>query len=133
MECDQAGCLVRLVPVGETIRARYSPAVRDAIRVRKQQLVAVNRTSSGAEIAWRWYRGIVEEIRPEGIAVRRIDLLAGDCRIVADPEGLVRAPGEEVYYGNHDGWRIVDTVIDERPASYADARYLADAMAQLKA
>lgn len=131
VECDQAGCLVRLVTSGETVRAGFSPAVRDAVRVRKQQLVAVSSASSHPEIAWRWYRGVVEEIRPEGVAVRRIDLPAGECRIVADPEHLVLEPGQAVYYGRHDEWRIVDTVTGEAPARGAPAGYLADASARI--
>ena len=132
MECDPAGCLVRLVTSGETVRAGFSPAVLNTIRVRQHQLVAID-TSSSPQIAWRWYRGVVEEIRPEGVSVRRSDLPQAACRIVADPEHLVREPGETVYYGRHDEWRVVDTLIGDGPARGARAGYLADAAARLPA
>ena len=133
MECDHAGCFVRLVPSGETIRAGFSPAVRDAVRVRQQQLVALDSSRSRPEIAWRWYRGVVEQVRPEGLAVRRIDLPEGEWRLVADPEHLVRDPGQAVYYGHHDEWRVVDMVAADGPERGAQAGYLGDAAARLRA
>lgn len=130
MECDQTGCLVRLAPSGETLRAGFSPAAQDAIRVRKHQLVAVD-TSSSPQIAWRWYRGIVEEVLPGGVAVRRLDLPPGETRVVADPEHLVTQPGDAVYYGHHEEWCVIDTVSDEGPARGVLAGYLQDAAARI--
>jgi hypothetical protein len=108
---------VRLVESGERLRAVFSAKVKDTVRVRGGQLVAVDRGPAPPEIAWRWYRGVVEELRPEGAAVRRLDLEPGNVRLVSDPDGIARGPGNEVYYGDAGaGWVVIDGVTDDSPA-----------------
>ena len=108
---------MRLVESGDSLRAAFSARVKDTVRVRSRQLVAVDRGPAQPEIAWRWYRGVVEEFRPEGVSVRRLDLEPGNVRLVGDPDGIVRAPGDEVYYGDAGaGWVVIDGVTDDSPA-----------------
>ena len=93
--CDETGCEVRLVESGQTIRASFSQQVKDSIRIRRQQLVAIDQSSGQPEIAWRWYRGVVEATNESGVAVRRLDLPAGTTTRIrftsADGQGLLEA------------------------------------------
>ncbi|MBK9342256.1 MAG: hypothetical protein IPN07_04230 [Dehalococcoidia bacterium] len=115
VECDQTGCTVRLVESGETTRAVFSQLVRDKVRIRRQQLVAIDEGSGLPEIAWRWFRGVVESIDDAGVAIRRLDRPPGSCRTVANPHGIAAAVGGEVYYGHLDDWEVVAAVHDDAP------------------
>lgn len=131
--CDEAGCAVRLVESGETIRAAFSAEVKDRVRIRQQQLVAINPASSPPEIAWRWFRGVVEAIDDDTVSVRRLDLGPDACRVVSNAPGIPVSVGDDVYYGHHDQWTVIDRVLSggpSQPASIA-SRYFARMSEQL--
>jgi hypothetical protein len=48
---------VQLIESGTVITAAFSQKVKDAIRIRQQQLVAVNTETEPSEISWRWFIG----------------------------------------------------------------------------
>lgn len=117
LACDGDGCSVRLVETGKAIGAAFSPLVRDRIRIRRRQLVAIDTTVEPPQIAWRWFIGEVEAAEPEGISVRRLDQPPGSCRVVSNPPpGINVAAGSEVYYGHTDEWEVAGLVLDDRPA-----------------
>jgi len=115
--CDESGCNVRLVSSGDTIHAAFSEQVKDRIRIRRQQLVAVNRAVEPPQVAWRWFRGIVESVDEAGVSVRRLDLAPGACKVVTNASGLAVSVGDDVYYGHHESWEVVDRVANDLPAN----------------
>lgn len=116
LACDAEGCLVR--PVGEerTYRASYSERVRGAVRIRREQLVAVDRSASPPEIAWRWFIGEVEGAEGEAVSVRRADLPKGSCAVVTTGHVAPPAPGSMVFYTRFRDWELADTALNGEPA-----------------
>jgi hypothetical protein len=111
---------VRLVETGQVIWAAFSPLVRDHVRIRRRQLVALDTSIGPPEIAWRWFIGNVEAMEPDGIAVRRLDQPPGSCRVVSNPPaGTAPTVGAEVYYGHTKDWEVVDVVRNDRPTDPA--------------
>lgn len=102
---------MRLAETGQVIKAAYSSLVRDRIRIRQRQLVAVDTAAAPPQISWRWFIGEVEALGPEGVSVRRLDQPPGSCRVVSNPlPGIPVSVGSEVYYGHARDWEIVDAV-----------------------
>lgn len=111
---------MQLVESNETITAAFSPKVKDNIRIRRRQLVAIDTSTSPPEIAWRWFIGEVESVHESGVAVRRLDQPPGSCRVVSNPVlGLTVEPGSEVYYGHPGDWEVAGLVAGNRPADPA--------------
>ncbi|MGB4863961.1 MAG: hypothetical protein WBO97_16020 [Tepidiformaceae bacterium] len=127
VDCDDTGCRVRLVHTGQTVRASFSAQVKDRVRIRKDQLVALRDTNGSPEIAWRWFRGVVEAIDHAGVSVRRTDLPPDACRVVTNPGALALGVGDNVYYGHHEDWTVVDRVAGDKPEHPAEvgSRYFA--------
>jgi hypothetical protein len=117
--CDESGCAVRLVHSGETIRASFSEQVKDRIRIRQQQLVAVNTGTEPAEISWRWFIGEVEAIESDVVSIRRLDWEAGNTEQVTHAGTLAVAPGDLVFYTHGEDGVIVSHVADGIPADLA--------------
>jgi len=115
LACDAEGCLVR--PVGETrtYHAAYSDRVRGVVRIRREQLVAVDRTGSPPEIAWRWWLGEVESVEGQTISVRRADMPPGSCTVVATGTAAPPATGSMVFYGRAGEWELADTAVNGEP------------------
>ena len=108
---------MRLAGTGQVITAVYSPRVKDRIRIRQRQLVAIDAAELPPQIAWRWFIGEVEALEPEGISVRRLDQPPGSCRVVSNPPGGVEIPvGREVYYGHTDAWEVAGVASGDGPA-----------------
>lgn len=125
---------MQLVTSNKTITAAFSPKVKDTIRIRRRQLVAIDTSTSPPEIAWRWFIGVVESVDESGVAVRRLDQPPGSCRVVSNPvPGLTVEPGSEVYYGRPEGWEVAGLVRANRPADPASIveRYFPLIRAQL--
>ncbi len=109
--CDPDGCDVDLVAAGSR-RVSYSVAVRDTVKVRPGDLVAVD----GDLLVWRWWHGTVVSVSEPGTGERtaRIERNVtqrgpGDPRTstaqVEVPADLAAdiAVGDVVYYGTVDG------------------------------
>ena len=62
--CAADGCDVEPLAGGPPWRAGYSDAVRNRIRVRPGDLVAVD--AAGPTIVWRWWSGVVEATGTDG-------------------------------------------------------------------
>lgn len=124
--CDPEGCLVRLLGSGATVRARYSPLVLNRIKIRPDQLVAID-TASTPTVVYRWFLGRVEAVERESIAVRRCNA-AGEptCPDRLDrlpaPAGLAIVPGDRVFYTPGDGGRLWDKAQKGVPANLARIR-----------
>ena len=109
---------MRLAETGQVIKAAYSPLVRDRVRIRQRQLVAIDTAAAPPQISWRWFIGEVEAVGPEGVSVRRLDQPAGSCRVVSNPlPGNPVSVGSEVYYGHTDDWEVVATVSGDAPVN----------------
>ena len=111
--CDADGCDVDLVVGGTARRATYSDAVRDTVKVRPGDLVALD----GDTIVWRWWHGTVVDVdRGAGRATVRRNATqrsADDPRTVdvaVDvPADLAAdlAAGDVVYFGTEDDRKVV--------------------------
>jgi len=109
---------VRFAGTEQVIRASYSSLVRDRVRIRRRQLVAIDTAAEPPQIAWRWFIGEVEAVGPEGVSVRRLDQPPGSCRVVSNPSLCSPVSvGGEIYYGHTDDWEVVDTVTGDAPAN----------------
>lgn len=105
--CDDDGCDIEHLDGGRA-RAGWSDAVRNTIKVRPGDLVAVD----GAEVVWRWWGGTVVSVDGSAATVQRnvTQRELGDprtgravCDVPADLD-LVR--GDRVWFGS-DGDRKV--------------------------
>jgi hypothetical protein len=116
--CHGAGCLVRLVGQKTVLETHYSDAVRDRIRIRRGDLVAVDTTTETPQLVWRWRRG--EILQPLGVepAPGRVLVGAQGCAFdvqVMHP-GLHLEPGDVVWFaGNAQGKEIVDRAAHGEP------------------
>jgi hypothetical protein len=107
-QCTSFGCVVRSLTSNDPVTAAFHPAVKDSIRIRRGQLVAVDTVEDPPQIAWRWFRG----------TVHRMDNGLATVRITVGPPGLVAehvpttgvpdlAPGRDVFVSRHgEGWHL---------------------------
>jgi hypothetical protein len=115
LPCDATGCTVFYCGEPNTPQfVCYSAEVKDRLRIRRGQLVAVDRATAPPEIKWRWFRGEVLELRPAG-AVIGARGIAAELRLL-EPS-LQLAKGDEVWYGRVGGEKeIHDLVRHDQPA-----------------
>ena len=113
LSCDETGCLVQYLEGGEPLQTIYSAAVKDRIRIRRRQLVAVDRSSDPPQSVWRWQQAKVLEVRAAHVVVGARSICV---------EARVRRPdltlpvGERVWVaGTADGPHIFDRVVNGRP------------------
>jgi RNA polymerase sigma-70 factor (ECF subfamily) len=101
--CGPEGCEVeRLDADGASIVAGYSDAVRDTIKVRPGDLVALD----GTTIVWRWWSGQVESVAADGT---RLQVSRNVTR--STPDGPRRATIEVAVPDDlHDGIEAGETV-----------------------
>jgi predicted DNA-binding protein (UPF0251 family) len=114
--CAADGCEVEPLAGGDPLFARYSDAVRGAVKVRPGDLVAVD--PAGPTIVWRWWTGRVESVDGPSLVVSRNVTQPGpdDPRRalmeVALPDDLVGGVdvGETVWFGVEDDRKVVVAV-----------------------
>lgn len=87
LECDPTGCRVQYLDCEETGVAEYAAPVRDRIRIRRDQLVAVDRSTQPPQIVWRLFHGKVHAVDGDTVTVSRLD---GDLEHVGDGGLLLR-------------------------------------------
>ena len=73
ISCAPEGCRVRLLDGGATIDAAYAAPVRNSIKIRPRQLVAVDRGATPPEVVYRWFIGQVVRVEGGRIGVVRRD------------------------------------------------------------
>ena len=128
--CAADGCDVDPLAGGASWRAGYSDAVRDRIRVRTGDLVAVD--AAGPTIVWRWWSGTVESTGADGtVTVSREVSRPG-------PDGSTRATfdvdlsadlatgvdvGETVWFGTEDDRKVVVAVAGPEAEARASAQF----------
>ncbi len=124
---------MQLIESNQTVTATFSSKVRDNIRIRQQQLVAVDTSTSPPEISWRWFIGQVEATEGASASIRRSDQPAGSCETINNADGVPVAPGDLVFYGHGEEWGIVSGIANGRPkdASAFARKYLPEVEAFL--
>jgi DNA-directed RNA polymerase specialized sigma24 family protein len=106
--CDDGGCDIERLDGGRA-RATWSDAVRNTIKVRPGDLVAVD----GSEIVWRWWGGTVVSVDGDRATVERnvTQREPGDPRTagveIDVPEDLDVAPGDRVWFGTEGDRKVV--------------------------
>lgn len=133
LACGPEGCQVRYVESGATQETPYADQVRDRIKVRPGDLVAVDRAATPARLVWRWWQGRVEAIDRGQAKVSRNVTQAGpddprraliDVALGAAWQGQV-APGDFVYYGGETK-AVLDVVragVPSRPARLREEHF----------
>ena len=129
--CGPDGCDVEPLDGGVPRLAGYSDAVRDRIRVRRGDLVAVD--VSGPLIVWRWWSGTVEALGAEDGTVvvsrpvtRPMPDGATRASFAVDlPEDLAGGVdvGETVWFGTEEGRKVVVAVAGPEAERRAAARF----------
>lgn len=99
------GCDVAYLDTDVTEHVGFGAAVVDRIRVRRDDLVAVDVDARPPEIVWRWWHGVVEAVSEGSADVRRPTADGSAVKPVVVPEELRPAvrPGMSVWFGNDDG------------------------------
>jgi RNA polymerase sigma-70 factor (ECF subfamily) len=114
--CNEHGCQIELLDSGKTGNARWSDAVRNQIKVRPGDLVAVD----DGEVVWRWWHGTVVSVDEDSAVVERnvTQRSAGDprtglCETKLPPElvGEVK-PDDVVYWSKEEDDHVVVVVAD---------------------
>jgi len=106
ISCDADGAEVELLDDGTRRRARWSDAVRDVIKVRAGDLVAVD----GGEVVWRWWGATVTDVGDAGVVIERnvTQREEGDARTktfdLDVPDDLDVGVGDRVWF-SRDGDR----------------------------
>jgi RNA polymerase sigma-70 factor (ECF subfamily) len=107
--CDETGCDVEHLDDGRRRRTRWSDAVRDTIRVRPGDLVAV----ADGEVVWRWWGGTVVSVDGEDVIVSRnvAQREPGDPRTATfaarSPEDLALQVGDQVWFGRDGDLAVI--------------------------
>jgi hypothetical protein len=97
---------------GRPLVARYSRLVRDRIKIRPRQLVAIDESPDGPQVVWRWFRGPVLMLA-DGYAVVDYRPYQPGFRypigVAAVPEHLSDSVtvGAEVFYSTHEDGAII--------------------------
>lgn len=119
VDCDDTGCRVQLIDTSERLTAVYSQKVKDVIRIRQKQLVAINTATQPAEISWRWNIGEVESVEGNSVQIRRLDLPAGQTEEVSNADGMQVRLGDLVFYAHGEAGTIVSQVAGGQPTDVA--------------
>ena len=121
--CDDDGCDIEHLDGGRG-RAAWSDAVRNTIKVRPGDLLAVD----GHEVVWRWWGGTVVTASGSTATVERnvTQRVAGDPRTagieVDVPDDLDLAAGDRVWFGADGDRKVVvaagspEAVVSRLPA-----------------
>ena len=121
--CDAGGCRVRVSGTGQLLDAAYGEKVRDRIRIRSGDLVAVDLAASPPAIVGRWWHGTVREVDDGGATIERAvtQRAAGDPStgtLQATVPGALRgqiAVGDTVFlfgHGGAEGAMVIDVAGD---------------------
>ena len=106
--CDDDGCDIEALDGGAR-RATWSDAVRNTIKVRPGDLVAVD----GHQVVWRWWGGTVVTVDGTTASVERnvTQRQSGDARTgridVDVPDELDLEPGMRVWFGSDGDRKVV--------------------------
>lgn len=106
---------MQLIESNQTVHAAFSEAVRDRIRIRRQQLVAIDTAAQPPAISWRWFIGEVESTDGATASIRRLDMPAGSCEVVANMDAIPVQAGDIVFYGHGEDYGVVARAVDGQP------------------
>ncbi len=112
LRCVDGGCELDRLDGRRSTFARYSDAVRDRIRVRPHDLVAVD--EDGPSVVWRWWGGRVEDVDGRTAAVSREvtgepQRRTMDVAVPADLREEV-VVGETVWFGTEADGKVIVAV-----------------------
>lgn len=116
VSCNDTGCHVLLVRNDEVIDTKYSHLVQDRIRIKPQQLVAIDTSQQIPELVWRWVRAIVIEVNETSLGIKggsgRVDFASRVSQLA-----LNLSIGDEVWFCKTDqDLEVHDQIMDGKPA-----------------
>lgn len=122
--CGPETCEAEEVATATTTTARYSDAVRGAIKVRPGDLVLLDPSTTPPTLVWRWWGGTVESVDGGRAVVSRnvtqrdaTDPRRADMSIDLPSElaGTVAA-GDNLWFGDEDGRKVAVAVASPEQA-----------------
>lgn len=115
ISCGPDGCLVTPLADGPAIETRYSDLVKDRVKIRPGQLVAIDIEPAVPEVAWRWYAARVVDAGELVVTVQERERLLNAARVPGlDVSTRV---GDTLWVTGMGGtWEIHDRVVDGKPA-----------------
>ena len=121
--CEPAACRVRPIGGGADLDARYGAKVKDRIKVRPGDLVAVDTESQPPKVLYRWWHGTVEAVNGDQVTVvRNVSQARPEDPRRASMTGQLGGPllgqvqsGDTVFFGG-EGHRILDVARQGNPA-----------------
>lgn len=132
-QCDAGGCSLHLSGAGQLIDAAYGEKVRDRIRIRSGDLVAVDLAENPPAIVWRWWHGTVRALNADRATIehavtKRAPGDTGTATLdAALPPALLGqiTPGDTVFFTGHggdEGATVLDVARNAGPADPARLR-----------
>jgi hypothetical protein len=118
LSCEETGCFVHYLDAPDTrVWTRYSDAVQDEIRVRRRQLVVVDRATEPPQIVWRWIRAEVLEVR----AGRAVVGAFGICDELAprNPD-MKLEKGDAVWVGSNGKEKLIQDAVQSGGPAHPD-------------
>lgn len=115
-QCHSNGCDVTLCKNNQSVKATYSPLVKDRIHIQPRQLVALDSATEPPEIVWRWLKGVVIELSDQSIIV---DDLEGHPATVTLPAKLpleLNLNADVWTCGTGKGYEIHDLCFEGKPS-----------------
>jgi hypothetical protein len=117
LSCDETGCTVRFLDGETPVWTPYSAEVREHIRIRRRELVAVDRAAEPPQIVWRWIRAEVLELRGEGAVVGAHGLCA---EMTPRNPDLPLHKGDRVWIGGYGGVKYIEDRVHGDGAVHPD-------------
>ena len=116
LACNETVCRVKSLENDAFIEAHYSGLVKDRIRIRAAQLVAIDVSKNPPEIVWRWLRAAVIELNGDMVVV---DDMQGHPAKVSRVPGLPLniTPDDKVWVcSTGHAYEVHDLIVDGKPA-----------------
>ena len=117
LACTESGCQVKPIRNDTLIEARYSPLVKNRIRIQPNHLVAVDTSGDSPEIVWRWIRAALIEVDERAVAVVG-DIHGERGEVTRAPDlPLELNPDDETWVcGTGRAYEVHDLIVDGKPA-----------------
>ncbi len=117
LNCDDTGCQVALVEDNSTCDAVYSSLVKNRIKIKQDQLVALNTSVKPVQIVWRWLRAEVIELGENTVVVDDMEGHPGKVSQVLELPIKLSLDEEVWVCSTGNAYEVHDIILDGRPVN----------------